>query len=141
MAKPAIPIINRKAVLANGTIIPIRVWRLPAASEERPHGLKYSLFYGRPGKRITGYDNEAGKGDHRHYGGREEYRQNKRHIAEITAVLKGQSSRVFSPDGMCCEQVRSRRVDFCHPSSVFHAKRCRWGREMPYRPRSGAAGQ
>ena len=36
------------------------------------HHLKYSLFYGRPGLRVVGYDNERGKGDHRHYGDREE---------------------------------------------------------------------
>jgi len=35
------------------------------------HGLKHSLFYGRPGLRIVGYDHERGKGDHRHYQGRE----------------------------------------------------------------------
>ncbi|WP_235897664.1 toxin-antitoxin system TumE family protein [Neoaquamicrobium microcysteis] len=53
-------------MLASGHIIQIRIWRLPLSTEERPHGLKYSLFYGRPGERIVGYDNEAGKGDHRH---------------------------------------------------------------------------
>ena len=63
---------NRKSVLGSGAIIQIRVWRLPHATHERPHGLKYSLFYGRPGERIVGYDNEAGKGDHRHYRDREE---------------------------------------------------------------------
>jgi hypothetical protein len=36
------------------------------------HRYKYSLFYGRPGERIILYDNERGKGDHRHYGDREE---------------------------------------------------------------------
>jgi len=35
------------------------------------HGLKYSLFYGRPGIREVGYDNERGKGDHRHFRGSE----------------------------------------------------------------------
>jgi hypothetical protein len=30
--------------------------------------LKYSLFYGRDGLRIVGYDNERGKGDHKHLG-------------------------------------------------------------------------
>ena len=30
------------------------------------HGLKYSLFYGAEKARLIGYDNEAGKGDHRH---------------------------------------------------------------------------
>ena len=41
--------------------------RVPPSS----HGLKYSLSYGRAGLRIVGYDNERGKGDHRHYRGRE----------------------------------------------------------------------
>ncbi|MCP3056542.1 MULTISPECIES: toxin-antitoxin system TumE family protein [Aurantimonas] len=63
---------RRKENLRNGAIVEITIWRLPAPTSERPHGLKYSLFYGRPGKRIIGYDNERGKGDHRHYRGREE---------------------------------------------------------------------
>jgi len=33
--------------------------------------LKYSLFYGRSGVREVGYDNECGKGDHRHFKGGE----------------------------------------------------------------------
>ncbi len=37
-------------------------------TSERPHGLKYSLYYGRDGVRIVGYDNERGKGDHKHLG-------------------------------------------------------------------------
>lgn len=63
---------NRRLDLANGFIIQIRIWQLPFSTAERPHGLKYSLFYGRKGERIIGYDNEAGKGDHRHYRDREE---------------------------------------------------------------------
>ncbi|WP_296448184.1 toxin-antitoxin system TumE family protein [Rhodoferax sp. UBA5149] len=39
---------------------------LPHATTERPHGLKYSLFYGRDGQRVVGYDNERGKSDHKH---------------------------------------------------------------------------
>lgn len=42
------------------------------AASERAYGLKYSLFYGRAGERIIGYDNESGKGDHRHYRNEEE---------------------------------------------------------------------
>jgi hypothetical protein len=59
-------VLRLKRVESDGTILEIRVWRLPAPTPERPHGLKYSLFYGKPGERIVGYDNEAGKGDHRH---------------------------------------------------------------------------
>jgi hypothetical protein len=71
MAK-AVLLYRDKAVLPDGSIVEMRIWQLPAASAERPHGLKYSLFYGREGERILGYDNEAGKGDHRHFRGQEE---------------------------------------------------------------------
>lgn len=72
MSSKAALILDRKLLLDNGSIIQMRVWRLPAETGERPHGLKYSLFFGRPGERIIGYDNEAGKGDHRHYRDHEE---------------------------------------------------------------------
>lgn len=55
-----------KAVLPDGCILEMTIWQLPAASPERQHGLKYSMFYGREGERIVGYDNERGKGDHKH---------------------------------------------------------------------------
>ena len=65
---------NQKFTLDDGAIVQIRVWRLPGSTAERPHGLKYSLYFGRAGRRIVGYDNESGKGDHRHYGlGEERY--------------------------------------------------------------------
>ena len=44
------------------------VWSLPAATMDRPHG----LYCGRSGQCIVRYDNETGKGDHRHYGEQEE---------------------------------------------------------------------
>ncbi len=55
-----------KAVLPDGFIVEMTLWQLPQASAERAHGLQHSLFYGRDGKRIVGYDNERGKRDHRH---------------------------------------------------------------------------
>ena len=57
-----------KALLPNGAIVEMTMWRLPRVTLERPHGLKYSLFYGYNGQRIVGYDNERGKGDHKHLG-------------------------------------------------------------------------
>ena len=60
-----------KAVLVDGAIVEMTIWQLPKAAGERPHKLKYSLFYGRDGERIVGYDNERGKGDHKHFGARE----------------------------------------------------------------------
>ncbi|HUC62776.1 MAG TPA: DUF6516 family protein [Alphaproteobacteria bacterium] len=53
----------------DGAIVEMALWRVPKPVPPSTHGLKYSLFYGRPGNREVGYDNERGKGDHRHFRG------------------------------------------------------------------------
>jgi hypothetical protein len=55
----------------DGAIVEMVLWRVPSPVRPSVHGLKYSLFYGRPGIREVGYDNERGKGDHWHFGGAE----------------------------------------------------------------------
>ena len=55
-----------KAVLPDGFIVEMVIWQLPTSNAERPHGLKYRLYFARDGKRMVGYDNERGKGDHKH---------------------------------------------------------------------------
>ena len=57
-----------KYVYADGAIREMVIWRLPHMDRERRHGLKYRLYYGYPGKSLVRYDNERGKGDHRHEG-------------------------------------------------------------------------
>lgn len=56
----------------DGTRVEMVIWRVPKPVQGSSHAYKYRLFYGRPGKRIVGYDNERPKGDHRHIEGREE---------------------------------------------------------------------
>lgn len=53
----------------DGAIVEMVIWRVGTSVPPTTHRLKYSLFYGRPGSREVGYDNERGKGDHRHYRG------------------------------------------------------------------------
>jgi hypothetical protein len=53
----------------DGAIVEMVLWRVPMPVPPSTHRLKYSLFYGRPGIREVGYDNERGKGDHRHFQG------------------------------------------------------------------------
>jgi hypothetical protein len=55
----------------DGGIVEMVLWRVPKPVPPTLHGLKYSLFYGRTGVREVGYDNERGKGDHRHFRGAE----------------------------------------------------------------------
>jgi len=68
----AILIVHRKRRFDDGTISEMKLWLVPNPVRGSAHPFKYSLFYGRPGERLIGYDNEAGKGDHRHHGDREE---------------------------------------------------------------------
>ena len=55
----------------DGAIAEMVIWRVPQSVPGSHHGFKYRLYFGRRGKRLVGYDNEQGKGDHRHVLGRE----------------------------------------------------------------------
>ena len=46
----------------------MKIWRVITPVPPPVHSLKYSLFNGYPGVREVGYDNERGKGDHKHIG-------------------------------------------------------------------------
>lgn len=52
-------------------IVEMVIWSVPKAIAGSRHRFKYRLYYGTDNKRIVGYDNERGKGDHRHVRGRE----------------------------------------------------------------------
>jgi hypothetical protein len=62
----ACPLISRKIIYDDGGILQVRIWSLPSPVTPSRHEYKYSLFYGRDGVRLVGYDNERGKGDHKH---------------------------------------------------------------------------
>ncbi|WP_245409134.1 DUF6516 family protein [Shinella sp. WSJ-2] len=59
-----------KTVLPDGSIVEIVLWQVPEPVAGSEHCYKYRLFYGRDGRRIVGFDNERGKGDHCHLDGR-----------------------------------------------------------------------
>lgn len=60
-------IFYRKIANSDGSITEMIIWQLPHKSEERPHGFKYRLYHGdKNGNCLVRYDNEAGKGDHKH---------------------------------------------------------------------------
>lgn len=47
------------------------IWELPEPAKPSTHLIRYRLVYIVQGERVVGYDNERGKGDHRHIVGRE----------------------------------------------------------------------
>jgi len=61
-------IASAKEVRDDGSIVDIVVWELSKPLLPCVHRYKYRLFYGRPGECFVRYDNERGKGDHRHIG-------------------------------------------------------------------------
>jgi hypothetical protein len=60
-----------KEVTAEGDIIEFVVWRVPSPVDPSRHLYKYRAVYIVDGKRVVGFDNERGKGDHKHIRGRE----------------------------------------------------------------------
>ena len=58
--------------VALDAFVEMRIWRVPRKVPGSGHVYKYSLAYVVAGECVVRYDNEAGKGDHRHLGSREE---------------------------------------------------------------------
>jgi hypothetical protein len=61
-------LIDERHVLGIGSFVEIVVWRLPRPASGSLHPFKYRLALVADGKCLLRYDNEAGKGDHRHVG-------------------------------------------------------------------------
>jgi len=66
------PLLDERHVLAEDAFVEIVVWRLPRPSPASAHRFKYRLALVERGVCVLRYDNEAGKGDHRHRGNIEE---------------------------------------------------------------------
>ena len=73
-------------------IVEIVIWQVPEPVPPSEHPYKYRLVYVIEGKRVVGYGNERGKGDHKHFGCREEaYRfvNPQQLMADFMADVKG----------------------------------------------------
>jgi len=67
----AVEVVSQKDVDEDGYVTQVVVWAVPEPVPGSTHHIKYRLYFGRHGERLIGYDNERGKGDHRHVGRRE----------------------------------------------------------------------
>jgi hypothetical protein len=65
-------LIAERHVLGVATFVEIVVWRVPRPPRGSAHRFKYRLALVHEGDCVLRYDNEAGKGDHRHVGLHEE---------------------------------------------------------------------
>ncbi len=65
-------LLDERHVVAANAFVELVVWRLGERPSGGRHDIKYRLALVVDGKCVVRYDNESGKGDHRHIG-RKEY--------------------------------------------------------------------
>lgn len=70
MAKATL-IRRMRSVVRDSVFVEILIWHVPVAVRSSLHEFKYSLALVSNGACVLRYDNEAGKGDHRHFGATE----------------------------------------------------------------------
>jgi len=67
----AILLVRAKENRDDGSIVEIVIWEFSEPLPASVHRFKYRLYHGAAGVCRVRYDNERGKGDHRHFGGKE----------------------------------------------------------------------
>jgi hypothetical protein len=64
-------LLNERRILSGSTFVEMVVWRVQRSHRGSVHKLKYRLALVVDGLYVLRYDNETGKGDHKHVGNEE----------------------------------------------------------------------
>jgi hypothetical protein len=64
----ATPLLRERRVVAEDAFVELVVWQVPSTVAGSAHDFKYRLAFVVNGVCVLRYDNEAGKGDHKHIG-------------------------------------------------------------------------
>jgi hypothetical protein len=67
----AVLLLRRRIAFSETAFAELVLWRVPKSVAGSTHQFKYRLAYVVDGVCVVRYDNEVGKGDHRHFGDRE----------------------------------------------------------------------
>lgn len=67
----AVALVRTRIVYSPTAFAELVLWQLPSPMPGSTHRFKYRLAYVVQDVCVLRYDNEAGKGDHRHYSGKE----------------------------------------------------------------------
>ncbi|BBQ01294.1 hypothetical protein BSFA1_64220 (plasmid) [Burkholderia sp. SFA1] len=65
--RKAIRIVERREEAGPGGFVELNIWKVPEPVPGCTHSYKYRLAYVVDGECVLRYDNERGKGDHRHF--------------------------------------------------------------------------
>lgn len=61
-------LLDERHVLSEDSFVELVVWQVPRRVKDSAHRYKYRLAFVVAGRCVLRYDNEPGKGDHRHWG-------------------------------------------------------------------------
>jgi hypothetical protein len=61
-------LLKERHIISEESFVEMVVWRLPLSVASSGHGFKYRLAFVVKGHCVLRYDNEHGKGDHKHIG-------------------------------------------------------------------------
>jgi len=67
----ATELLRARVAVSEGAFEELVLWRVPRPVAGSTHSFKYRLAYVVNGTCVVRYDNESGKGDHRHFNARE----------------------------------------------------------------------
>jgi len=67
----AIELVRTRIAFSETAFAELVLWQVPKPLAGSAHGFKYRLAYVVGGACVVRYDNEAGKGDHRRFNGKE----------------------------------------------------------------------
>jgi hypothetical protein len=66
--KRATLLLRERRILGEGRFAEIVIWRVPSPTRGSAHEIKYRLAFVIDGVYVLRFDNEGGKGDHKHVG-------------------------------------------------------------------------
>ena len=67
----AVELVRTRATFSETAFAELVLWQVPKPVAGSTHAFKYRLAYVVDGICVVSYDNEVGKGDHRHFDGKE----------------------------------------------------------------------
>ena len=67
----AMELLRQRIVYSEASFAELVLWQVPEPLPGSNHPFKYRLAYVVTGECVLRFDNEAGKGDHRHFAGKE----------------------------------------------------------------------
>ena len=94
----AIQLVRERISYSSEVFAEIVVWQVPAPLPGSVHLYKYRLVLVVSGECVLRYDNEAGKGDHRHRNGKE-YAYSFRSIDQVLMDFQNEVKRLNHEDG------------------------------------------